>query len=457
MEVQNGGERMSVGESLLSKLIDANDIGIITRFHVNESEFPTSGEREAFRFIVKYANDNRNQAPSYATVVGECADFTYIPDVSDSYEYLIRKIKDSAGKRSIAELFNGEVPQLFESHDTESFITELQTRLDTIRMGTNVRNKVGTDIKADTDAFLSEYDSRKAGKSFRIWKSKFPTINRAVGGYYSGNMYTWYARSGRGKSIITMEEAIESAFQGANVLVWALEMMTFAWLARAYTSVSARRGVALATHNGIDLAAGFDNRALHSGKLPEEYELELRTFLAQINDILPGNITVRGVNDADFRDRSLKQLEADILDTKADVVVIDPFYYLRYEANTGRKTGGDAEATSQKLRMITGYLNVVMHVITQADENPKEKDSDGVRELKPPMRSEIKKTSAVLEDAAVTFGIDTLNDDGRGVILLGKGRDGGEDARVELIYLPNYGIVRELNASDEAAQFVGNF
>ncbi|MNV55581.1 hypothetical protein D3C71_1478180 [compost metagenome] len=88
----------------------------------------------------------------------------------------------------------------------------------------------------------------------------------------------------------------------------------------------------------------------------------------------------------------------------------------------------------------------MLHVITQADENPSEKSDDGVREMKPPKRAEIKKTKAVLEDASNTFGIDTLSQEGRGIIELGKGRNGGEDTRVEIVYLPNFGIVREIVA-----------
>jgi replicative DNA helicase len=77
--------------------------------------------------------------------------------------------------------------------------------------------------------------------------------------------------------------------------------------------------------------------------------------------------------------------------------------------------------------------------------------------LKPPKRAEIKKTKAVLEDAAAVLGVDTLAHEGRGVIEIGKGRSGGEDTRIEIVYLPNIGVVREPDAKEEAAQFVGNF
>ncbi len=443
---------MAYGEPLLSKICDDNNVRALTRYGIEREHFDTPTERAAYEFIKRYADENRGDAPSYATLVGEIPDFVYIPDVSDSYEYLARKIKDAAGKRQIKEFVETELPEIFRNNDTETLISELTERFESIRMGTSVRKTVGLGIGRDTDRFLAEYRERKAGKSFRIWQSKFPGINDQIGGYYSSNMYTWYARSGRGKSVITMEEALESAFQGACVLIWALEMSSYEWMARAYSSISAREGLLTAEIDGQVYEAGFENRSLLSGKLTEDMEAGLETFLSTLNDVIPGKIILRATDDEDFRDRSLRQLDADIIETGADVVVVDPFYYLDYERNTSRITGGDAANTSKKLRYIAGRTKAVIHAITQADEDEKEKGADGVRELRAPKRAEIKKTKQLLEDAANTFGIDTLAHEGRGVIELGKGRNGGEDTRVEILYLPNFGIVRELDIAEELAE-----
>jgi len=441
---------MAYGEQLLSKVIDANDPAALVRFDVREEHFPTAAERKAYRFIRDYAEQNRGQAPDYRTVAAEIPGFTYMPEVGDSFEYLTRKVKEGAGKRMLHEfLTNPQVGAKFSEMSSEDFSAWLISEIESVKMRTGVRNRVGTDIKRDTSTFLDEYRKRKEGRSFKIWKSKFPTINREIGGYLSGNMYTWYGRSGRGKSVFTMEEAIEAAFQGANVLVWAMEMSRFEWMARAYSSISARQGMLRATIDGVDYEAGFENRALLSGKLPEEFEAGFQTFLDNLNEEVPGNIIVRAVDDPDFTSRSVRDLEADILATKADVVVIDPYYYMTYEANTSKTAGGDAAATSMKLRALAGRTQTVIHGITQADEVRDDKDGEGNRELRPPTRAELKKSKQFLEDSALTIGIDTL--DGIGVIQLNKGRNGGEGTRVEVIYLPNYGIVREMETGAAAA------
>jgi replicative DNA helicase len=220
--------------------------------------------------------------------------------------------------------------------------------------------------------------------------------------------------------------------------------------------VSARDGVTTATIDGVDYEAGFENIALLMGRLSEEFEAGLETFLTYMHELIPGNITIRAADDDDFYTRGVKQLEADIIATKADVVIVDPAYYMDYEANTSKTAGGDAAATSKKIRHLAGHTKSTIHVITQADEIKDDRDEEGNRELKPAKRAEIKKTKALLEDAVNTFGIDTV--DRLGAIELGKGRNGGEGTLVEVLYLPNFGIVREMPSGEIAAgQFTAEF
>lgn len=441
---------MAYGESFLSKVIDTTDTGAFLRYDIRAEHFPTEAERKAYRFIKDYADSNGGHAPDYRTVVAECKGFTYMPEVGDSFEYIARKIRNDAGKLRLHSFLTGrDVSDKFTELPTEEFAAWLVEQTEQIKAETATRSKVGTDIKRDTVTFLEEYRKRKEGTSFKIWKSKFPTINKEIGGYLSGNVYTWYGRSGRGKSIFTMEEAIEAAAQGANVLVWAMEMSRFEWMARAYSSISARQGAVNANIDGVDYEVGFENRALLNGKLTEEFEQGFEQFLTEINEIIPGTIVVRAVDDIDFSSRRVRDLEADIVATKADVVVIDPYYYMTYEANRSKTTGGDATETSNKIRALAGRYQCVIHGITQAEEVRDDKDDEGNRELRPPTRAELKKSKSFLEDSALTIGIDTL--DGIGVIQLNKGRNGGEGVTLEVVYMPNYGLVRELPSGEAAA------
>jgi replicative DNA helicase len=452
------------GESFLSKLLDDGNIRPVREFNVKESDFPTKVEKQAYRFITDYAKQNGGRTPDFRTVIERVPDFYYREGVTDSYRYLANEIKSYSAKMKVVELFHGNpddkgrptqptVNELINEKHGDEAISDLISELEYIRMRTSVRERVGTDLKRDAKKIKEEYERRKAGESYRVWKSWFSFINETAGGYVSSNIYVPYGKSGRGKSAVTLMEAINLAMQGATVLIWAMEMGWYELFVRIFTYYSRIvGGVGTTEVKGVNMDVGFNSRDIRNGQLNEDFEDRFFEFLEQMNELLDGNIIVRGVDDEDFSDRSLNALESDIIQTEADVVVIDPFYYLDYEANTSRKTGGDAENTSKKLRRLSGSMDVVVFAITQADETDEEIDEAGSREIKLPERKDVKKTSQLLEDAALLIAIDTNYKDGRGMVGLNKGREGGEGEYGEIIYLPQYGIIEELSI-DEAELF----
>lgn len=459
---------MNYGTLLISKAIEANDPNALLRFNIAENDLPTQGERKAFRYVMQYAEQHRGQAPTAEMVTNEVPDFQPDFNIEASWDYLAKNLKEQSAERDFIELVSGRIdpetqkqvkePQLEKrfieaqkNGDMESFFEWLTEQAESLKMRTSVRNSVGTDIKRDIDKFKAEYENRKAGESFRIWRSKFDFINRAMGGYVSSNVYVIYGKSGRGKSAIALEEVVNCAMQGANVLIWSMEMGWYEVMVRLYVSISGSLGVTTETLNGVNMEVGFNSRDVRQGNLNEEFEADFMEFLERLNEILPGNITVRGVDDEDFGSRTLRDLKSDIIETKADVVLVDPFYYLDYEANTSKTAGGDAANTSQKLRRLTGHTKATIFALTQADEEDEKTSEDGTRELKLPQRKDVKKTKALLEDAALLIAVDTNAKEGRGLIGLNKGRDGGEGESAEIIYLPQIGVVKQPKAGEAAA------
>ncbi|WP_434174104.1 DnaB-like helicase C-terminal domain-containing protein [Bacillus paralicheniformis] len=446
---------MNYGVLLLSKVIEQNDPNALLRFNITAEDLPTEGERKALRYITEYAEKHGGQAPTAEMVTHEVPDFEPNFGIEASYEFIAEKLKNYASLRDFSEIVNGrgdgeesEFIKRWESaqDNPEEFFSWLTEQAERFKIRTNVRSSVGTDIKKDIDKFKAEYENRKAGESFRIWRSKFDFINRAMGGYVSSNVYVIYGKSGRGKSAIALEEAINCAMQGANVLIWSMEMGWYEVLVRLYVSISASIGVTKANLDGVDIEAGFNSRDVRQGKLSDEFESGFMEFLDKMNELIPGNIIVRAVDDEDFDSRKLRDLKADILETKADVVLIDPFYYLDYEKNTSKTAGGDAAETSKKLRRLAGQTKTTVFALTQAEEG-EGKDADS--ELKLPQRKDVKKTKALLEDAALLIAVDTNAEEGRGLIGLNKGRDGGEGKSAEIIYLPQFGVIKQLGGADQ--------
>ncbi len=77
-------------------------------------------------------------------------------------------------------------------------------------------------------------------------------------------------------------------------------------LVRLYVSISGTMGVTTATLDGVDMEAGFNSRDVRQGKLTDEFEAGFMEFLDRLNEIIPGNITVRAVDDEDFGSRTVK-------------------------------------------------------------------------------------------------------------------------------------------------------
>lgn len=446
------------GEQFISKVLDEQDVHAFDRLGVTAELLSTVPERQAMEFILQYAADYGGECPDFRTVESEIEGFTYIPEVTDSMKYLADQIKEYAGLVMIDDLWHSkEVAKMFQNKKKDEFIEEIVGKLQDIQQKTMANRSVGFRMKRDIDLIMTEYEKRKDGESFKIWRSSFATMNETIGGYMSSNVYVWFGRSGRGKSVFTMMESITAAMQGATVLIWSLEMGTYELAARMLAALAALEGQLgeVTDKKGNVMDAGFEVNKILRGEMDEDLEAEFFAFMKRLNSFIPGDIVIRAIDDPDFTRRNVRQLEADIKAVGADVVVVDPIYYMSMERNESQTAGGDVSATSKKLRLMAGRLGVVMHVITQAEEVKDDEDEQGERKLRAPKRAELKKAKQILEDSSNTFAIDSC--DGRGIIEIGKGRSGGEGQEIEVTYLPQYGIVKEIRLEQsDASMFAGS-
>lgn len=442
---------MEYGILLLSKVIDEEDYRGLKLSQIKRNDFGTRLEREVYDFIVDYAKSNEERVPSLAVTAAEYPEFAneYVPNITDSYDYLVRRIKDDKAQRMLLDFFPRLVEEYNKGASGEALLGKMRESLEGIEAETAVNDKIGMNIRDDLGKFMDEYKRRQAGDSFKLIKSKFS----AIGEYISSNMYVVFGESGRGKSVVTQEDAIYAAMQGANVLIWSMEMGWYEVLTRIIVAISGNEGEMITEVNGVEMAGGFDSRGVRLGQLSPLMQSYFEDFLTRINEIIPGNITIKAVDDMTFTDRSIKALEADIVALNADFVVVDPFYYLHYEKNTSKTSGGDAAKTSEELRHLAGRTSTVIVAITQADTKKQSETGDGFRELELPERDDVLKTKQLMQDAYLLIGVDTDYKQGLGLVGVNKGRDGGEGDVSNIIYIPNAGIVRELKM-DQPDDFI---
>lgn len=442
------------GQQLFSKIADENNVAALTKYGIERSHFRSPVELALYDYVKRYADENGGAAPSYATLTREVPDFLYTPAVTDSYEFLTRKIKEHAGRLELAEFLEGPtIARLFEENDPETCVKLLQDELERIKLKTRtsvpVIGRTLDDIRVD---FRAEYERRKAGQSFKLWRTPFESLNAEIGGLYSGDVYGIMAESGRGKTYLSEVFVDELLRQGADVLVKSYEVKAYPWIARLISVITAREGAL--EHDELAQKVGLPNKALLSGNLEGEVETYLYDVLGALNTYYPGRLYLQAKADAHLT-RTLDALDRELHSVKVDAVVIDAFYNLDdcYGRNANKTAGGAAEQAARRLERIIGEHDVVGIYTVQAHTERQEPDEvTGRRELRLPQRDQMKTTKALLEITTNLFTFDAVNGNGR--IGVDKGRNGGEGFTVDLIALMDYGVLRELpKGAEVAAQF----
>lgn len=438
-------------EMLLSRVIDQGDITAISRYGIEEAHLETKGEKAALQFIRKYADENGGQTPSPEVLAANVADFTYLPQINDSYEYLAKQIKGRAAKVNVKDILETSFAEKFaQVTDGNILIDDLISELQQVKIRTSVREVVGKTFDELGADMLREYDSRKEGKSAKLWKTPYKRLNESIGGFYSGDIYGVIAESGRGKSYLIIRFIHDLLKQGANILVKSYELKAYLWLSRLVSVLTAEEGDILDENNR---KVGLPNKQILSGRLDEHTEEYFKNVVAKLNTYYPGTLYLQAKGDKDLT-RSLKDLDSELYQRpEIDVVVVDPFYGLDdvYGRNSNRTAGGAAEQASRYFEQVVGKHDVVGMYAVQATVEKKQRDEDeGVRELKLPTRDQVKTSKALLEIATILFSFDN-DGDGQAQLGIEKGRNGGEDVIVDLIALLDYGVLRELETGQAAA------
>lgn len=453
---------INYGELLLSRVIDNNDVAAIKRLGIEPSHL-FGADRRALEYITEYAEHNRGQAPSYATLVGEVEGFTHIPDVSDSYEWLASQIKKRAAMREWSVKLmgergdgNSEFAEIINKNDPEALDEWLLKTSESIKIRTSVRNSIGKTLLELKDEFREEYMKRKEGRSFKLWETPFASLNKEIGGLYSGDIYGVMAESGRGKSYLIIALVDSLLRQGAKVLVKSFELKSYLWLSRLFSVMTA---VDETLDDEQGRKVGIPNKEILSGKLAEDYETYFLTLIDSINEYYPGELVLQAKGDPELT-RTLSALDKELHSRPdIDVVVADPIYGFEdvYGRNSNKTTGGAAEQAARYFERIVGEHDVVGMYAVQATVEKKHEDEVGQRELKLPTRDQVKTSKALLEIATNLFSFDS-NTDGMAMLGVEKGRNGSEDYRLELVSLLDYGVLREMPSGEVAAgQFTAQF
>lgn len=437
---------------LFSKIIDENNPQALVKYGITERDLATDGERATYRFITDYSAKNGGAAPSYANVAAQCPSFIYTPMVSDQYEYLAGKIKGQAAKNHIIDLVNsGELAKkLEEIPNGVDVLKWLQDDLSSAIMRTSVRTSIGrtlTEIKSDVKA---EYEKRAEGKSAKRWDTPFKGLTQEIGGWFSGDIYGIMGESGRGKSYLSAKIIDSLLRQGAKVLWKSYEVKEYVSIARLISIATATDELLV---DELGRKVGIPNKNILSGNLDDIVRDKFIEVIDTLDSYYPGQLFFQGKSGKELT-RTLDDLERELMQGGVDAVVIDPFYGLTdvYGKNANKTAGGAAEYAATRFEQIIGDHDVVGFYTVQATVEKKQTDDAGERELKMPTRDQVKTSKRLLDIATNLIGFDSVEKQHIAMLGIEKGRNGGEDFRLELTALFDYGVLRELPTGEEAAK-----
>lgn len=441
---------MEYAKLVLNKAIEDGTTAGLTRHNITLADMHSEVDRSTFRFIHDYAAQNAGKVPSYAVVAASVKGFEYVPEVSDAYSYLARELKSYTAQQEFVRMFDsGEVQRKLNELPGDKFIEYLIPALESIKLRTSVREDIGrtlTDIKT---SMKQEYISRKEGKSNKRWETPFPMLTRELGGWFSGDVYGIMAESGRGKTYLIIKIVDSLLRQGANVLVKSFEVKEYVWIARLISVITAVDEMFV---DELGRKLGISNKQILSAQLDDVIYEHFDAVLETLDTYYPGTLYFQGKSDATLT-RTLDDLERELLSGQVDAVFLDPFYGLTdvYGRNSNKTTGGAAEQAATRFENIVGDNDVLGFYAVQATVERKEVDEDDKRMLNLPTRDQVKTSKRLLDIATNLLSFDSIGEEGLAMIGIEKGRNGGEDFRLELIALLDHGVLKELETGEAIA------
>src|SRR5699024_3349901 len=132
---------MQHAKLFLNKVFEENDVVALARHNINEVDMYMVTDRNTHRFIDGYVQQNEGKAPSYAVVADSVEGFEYVPEVSDSYAYLARNIKDFSAQKAVVDWFEtGEFERKLNELGGKEFVEKwLPSALESVKIRTDVR------------------------------------------------------------------------------------------------------------------------------------------------------------------------------------------------------------------------------------------------------------------------------------------------------------------------------
>lgn len=416
---------MNIESNLLSKVVDSNCFYVLAKYNITKDDFYT--QKDTYEFIRKYCLEY-GECPAYTTVVAECKEFEYEPDIPDKVEYLCKRLKSDRARREAFELLQNEAGDKFNELKGDQFIQWLKDRTENIFNASQALSSSGVNWATNGAERKAMYLDVKNNKSDIIIPTPFDSLTTGLGGgFFAGDYVLLEAFTNKGKSWVASDIGVTAWLNGSGILHYSPELSKYIQSQRLDT-----------------LLGHFNNMAMRNGELYDVVEQRYFDYLDAFHE---------GTDNAPYIIKTMEDLpqglsvdiiEAD-LQANPDIkmVIIDGFNLMLHKG--GRSLRDSMTVTSRRLRQICGRHNVVLIVVHQisnaGDKESQIIDTDGLRLVNPPDLNAYSETIAVIQDACVVLSYDYC--EGEGAIKVVKTRSNNLGQRIDLECNYNEGYLKE--------------
>lgn len=298
---------------LLTELLLTGDMSVIVDNQIT-SKFFTGSNKKAFQYIVEHQS-LYGQVPTLETFLDKCPSAKLnmkddaLTSTGESLKFWCDQVRDKMQYNALVDTLE-KTMELMNNEDTSTEKLYNLIKGTILKIENDVVQSERIKINEKTDNRWEEYKKRQRSGGITGIPSGLDLLDNVMGGFNPGELITFMAYTGRGKSWLEIILAVEMAKQGFKVLFFTTEMAT---------KMVFRR---------IDAVWNkFNYSKFKKGQLDKKDEQRYQDYLDEMStkddeDIM---LTVEQATGG------LSQISAKIDQYKPDIVFIDGAYLLEDE------------------------------------------------------------------------------------------------------------------------------
>ncbi len=356
-------------QSLLASMINNPNCLIDVLELISYEDFTSDRHRRIAKSIIDLNNEG---AVDLIAVSEATDDFDYIVDLtSNTHQYNPLTAATIVEKESFRRKALCKLEQATKDVIASQSMDDCLSAVSDALRGLEVKVKDEESWQDSLRSAIDRLDSRMKGDAPQGLMTGFNAVDERLNGIKDGNLRIVAARPGMGKTTLVLNEAIDIASRGGNVLFFSLEMSRDELVDRAISSIS-----------------GINNRNILTGQLDDDDHTKLMFGMQKLKAI-DLNIIDRGGIDIHHAANIAKKFHRV---KPLDAIYFDYLQLIRFKSAT---RFDEVSEVSRQLKELAKSLGAPITALSQLSRNV-ESRSD-----KRPINADLRESGQIEQDADI--------------------------------------------------------